>query len=298
MSAAVPERLEPRFDPEDHKRKARRGWSLAADGWRNWWRTFEDAAQPLNERLVDLARIVPGMRVLDVATGIGEPALTAARRVGARGTVLATDLSPRMIELGAERARELGLANVTFAEADAERLALDLPGFEPASFDAALSRWGLMLMPGPDAALAGIRAALRPDARLACAVWAVPERAPFLVLGREEAARALGVPPAHPDVPGPFRLAEDGALTGLLERSGMRVELEERFEVRFAFESVERYADFVFELSSQLGEALAKADASTRIRAREALVAAAGGAASADGALVLANEVVCAVARR
>lgn len=281
------------FDPEAHKVSARKGWSLVADGWRRWWRTFEAAAQPLNERLVELARIEPGARVLDVATGIGEPALTAALRVGSEGSVLATDLSPRMIELAKLRASERGAQNMMFREADAERLQLD-----PETFDAALSRWGLMLLAEPRAALERIHTALRPSGRLACAVWSVPERAPFLTLGREAAASELGLPPPHEDAPGPFQLAGEGQLAGLLESCGFAVESVEPFPVCFRFASPEEYADFVFELSGHLSHGLAEASEQVRRRAREALLDEARPAAGPDGALVLMNESLCAVATR
>lgn len=254
---------------------------------------MEAAAQPLSDRLVELAGIETGMRVLDVATGIGEPALTAARRVGASGRVLATDLAPGMIELGTERARDDGLTNVTFELRDAEAL-----GLEPQSFDAALSRWGLMLMPNPADALAGIKTTLCPGGRLACSVWSSPERVPFLVLGRDTVAEALGIEPPPAEMPGPFRLAEAGALRALVEGAGFTIESEERFNVRFTFENAEGYADFVFDLSSVLSQALAEASAATRDAAREALLAEVRPETGADGRLVLDNETVCLAARR
>jgi ubiquinone/menaquinone biosynthesis C-methylase UbiE len=120
-------------DPEHFKSAQRDVWSEVAEGWLRWWRIFEAGARPLSERMVELARVGAGTRVLDVATGIGEPALTAARR-GA--LVLGTDLAPRMVAIAVERARAAGLGNASFRELDAERL--ELP---EASFDAALSRW-------------------------------------------------------------------------------------------------------------------------------------------------------------
>jgi ubiquinone/menaquinone biosynthesis C-methylase UbiE len=83
---------------------------------------------PLSERLLELAEVGPGDRVLDIATGIGEPAVTTARRVGPEGRVLATDIAPGMLEIGRERAAELGLDNVEFWEADAEALELPASG--------------------------------------------------------------------------------------------------------------------------------------------------------------------------
>jgi ubiquinone/menaquinone biosynthesis C-methylase UbiE len=72
-----------------------------------------------------LAAIQPGYRILDIATGIGEPAVTAVRKVSPTGQVVATDLSPQMLAIGKERAAELGPTNIEFHEMDAD--ALDFP---------------------------------------------------------------------------------------------------------------------------------------------------------------------------
>ena len=96
------------IDPAEFKTTQRAVWSAVAAGWKKWWRLFEAGAQPLNDRLVELARIRPGMRVLDVATGIGEPALTASRAVGARGSVLGVDWASEMVALARERAKNAG----------------------------------------------------------------------------------------------------------------------------------------------------------------------------------------------
>lgn len=119
-----------------------------------------------SDLLVELARIGPGHTVLDVATGIGEPAVTAAYKVGPTGTVIATDQATLMLAVARERVAALGLTNVEFREIDAE--ALD---FQEPRFDAVLSRWGLMFLPNLTGALANMRRLLKPGGRLARAVW-------------------------------------------------------------------------------------------------------------------------------
>ena len=86
------------------KQQQRVDWDAAAAGWKRWWTTFEHAAQHISDRLVELAAVRPGYRVADLATGIGEPAITAARRAGTAGRVVAIDQSPGMLAVARERA--------------------------------------------------------------------------------------------------------------------------------------------------------------------------------------------------
>ena len=103
---------------------------------------LERAAQHVNARLVELAHVDAGHQVLNIATGLGEPAFTAARRVGPVGRVVATDVSPQMLALAQEGASMLGLQNIEFREMDAEDADLS-----EHTFQAILCRWGLMFLP-------------------------------------------------------------------------------------------------------------------------------------------------------
>jgi cyclopropane fatty-acyl-phospholipid synthase-like methyltransferase len=76
------------FDGEQFKVSQRQSWDSAALGWKEWWQTLEVAAQKVSDKLIELAEIKPGQKVLDIATGIGEPAVTAARKlVGLSGSI-------------------------------------------------------------------------------------------------------------------------------------------------------------------------------------------------------------------
>lgn len=81
------------FDPNQFKMAQREGWDSVAQGWKEWWDPIEKGAQKLSQRLIELAEIKPGQRVLDIATGIGEPSITAAKVVGNGGHIFATDIS-------------------------------------------------------------------------------------------------------------------------------------------------------------------------------------------------------------
>jgi ubiquinone/menaquinone biosynthesis C-methylase UbiE len=154
------------FDPNQFKMGQRQNWDSIAEGWKQWWDAFEKGAQGLSNRLIELANIKSGQRVLDIATGIGEPAITAAKIVGISGHVFATDISAQMLRIAKERAASLGLQDIIeFKESDAE--ILDLPN---SAYDAVLCRWGLMLLPNLDAALSKIHGSLISGGRFAAAV--------------------------------------------------------------------------------------------------------------------------------
>ena len=166
-------------------------WNSVAAGWQKWWKTIERGTDKVSRRLVELAEIKPGSRVLDIATGIGEPAITAANHVGNSGQVLATDISPQMLSLAKQRAISLGLQDVIeFKEGDAETI--DLP---PSTFDAALCRFGLMLFQDFKASLSNIYRSLVEGGHFAAAVWASPDRVPFIFVPMSTVLKEINSPP-------------------------------------------------------------------------------------------------------
>jgi enediyne biosynthesis protein CalE5 len=140
--------------------------------------------RPFGRRLIKLAGIRSGMWVLDVATGPGEPALTIARRVGPRGLVAGVDFSPTMLRRARARARALGVRNVQFHEMDAERLT-----FADLTFDRVVCRFGLMLMPAAERALAEMHRVLVPGGRIGVAVWSAQSKVNTLGIVRRALER-------------------------------------------------------------------------------------------------------------
>ena len=144
---------------------------------------------PATELMLDLADVRIGSRVLDVAAGTGDQTLFAARRVGPNGYVLATDISPGMLNAAAEAARKAGLTNVETRVMDAESLDLDED-----SFDAVICRFGLMLFPNPQKVLRAMRRVVRPGGKVAALAFSTAEKNPpqGIVLG---VARRFGSTP-------------------------------------------------------------------------------------------------------
>ncbi len=139
------------FDAVHYKTTTRQQWEDYAAGWSAWSTLLETWLGPATERMLDLARISPGDRVLDVAAGAGGQGIAAARRVGPDGAVLATDISPTILDYAASAAKEAGVDNLSTLELDGERL----HELEAESFDAAISRVGLIYFPDRHQALSG-----------------------------------------------------------------------------------------------------------------------------------------------
>ncbi|HUH14773.1 MAG TPA: class I SAM-dependent methyltransferase [Gaiellaceae bacterium] len=281
------------FDPAKYKEAQRRDWSAAAAGWREWWPKLEEGLGSVAERLVELAEVAPGDRVLDVATGIGEPAVTAARKVGPEGRVVATDIAPGMLEIGLARASELGLDNIEFHETDAEELVL-----AGERFDAVLSRFGLMFFPDLPGALGRIRDVLLPGGRLAAAVWGRPERTPIIAIPLQVVARELELPPPGPGTPGPLALADAEALEAQVRASGFSDVRIERHDAETPWDSVEQFIRFMQAIAAPIQNLLADKTPERRAEVWGAVEQAVAGRAESDGSLRLANEVIYVVGRR
>ncbi len=210
------------FDPQAYKKTTHAQWQDAAKAWNDWGKLLRDWLGPTTEAMLDMAGVKPGSHVLDVAAGAGDQSLMAAERAGPTGRVLATDISENILEFAAENARAQGLSNLETLVMDGE--ALDVP---PASFDAAISRVGMIYFPDQQAALAGIRRALKPGGRFATIVYSTPENNGFFSVPVRIIRERAKLPPPLPGQPGPFSLGGPGVLAGVLEQAGFS-DIEER----------------------------------------------------------------------
>ena len=264
-------------------------WNSAATGWRKWSELIDGAASGISERLVELAGVEPGSRVLDVAAGYGEPSLSAARKAGPDGAVVATDISAEMIAFGRERAAASGIENIEFVQSDAA--SLDFPA---ASFDAALSRWGIIFEPDAEAAAARVRSFLKPGGRVAISSWGTPDRVPFLAIPMRTVMEHLEVPPPPPGTPGPLSRPTPEALGGLLEAAGFsNVELEEA-EVTFEWQSPEEFTTFIKEIAPPISAMIAPRPYEVQEETWAAITEAIRKASGHGGAVRLSNLVLLA----
>ena len=283
------------FDPNQFKMAQREGWDSVAEGWKEWWEPIEKGAQKLSQRLIELAEIKPGQRVLDVATGIGEPSITAAKVVGTGGHVLATDISRQMLAIAKERATFLRLQDIIeFKETDAENLDL-----AKASFDAALCRWGLMLFPNPDAAIGKIYSSLVSGGRFAAAVWADATKVPIISLATRIIGSQIQMSASPPGVPNPFSLADTNKLENSLARAGFRDIHIDTVIVTFEFESGEDYCRYCQAVSASARIVLSKETEERKEDVwRKVAEEAARNYGTTNGLIKMDNESVCIVGTR
>jgi ubiquinone/menaquinone biosynthesis C-methylase UbiE len=264
-----------KIDPNAIKQQQRKDWGEAAPSWRQNYDRFREVTAPVAEKMLDLAAIASGHRVLDIACGSGEPAIPAARRVGDTGFVLATDMAPEMLDVARDNAAAQGLKNMEFQLVDGEEL--DVP---PESFDAVTCRWGLMFMPEPVRCLRQAYNALKPGDRAVFAVWGPPDRNPFIALPTGIARKYYEGPPL-PDptgVGGVFSFADKSKLAFVFEQAGFQGFRAEEMDVPMSvFASGVEYWEWCREFLGPLRRLLDGMPAKTQKKIAEEVTAAAGG---------------------
>jgi SAM-dependent methyltransferase len=206
----------PKFDPIKYKETTKQQWQAAAEAWHRWGPTLATWLDPVTETMLDMAGVGSGNRVLDVAAGAGEQTLVTARRVGPSGYVLATDISANILEFAAAEARAADLTNVETRVMDGE----NLDELEEDSFDAVISRVGLIYFPDQQKALTGMRRALKPGGRIAAIVYSTAENNRFFSIPISIIRKRAQLPPPLPGQPGPFSLGSPGVLEAAYQRAG------------------------------------------------------------------------------
>jgi enediyne biosynthesis protein CalE5 len=285
--------MEPKqLDPGEFRAGQRKQWNQAATGWRKWSDLIDRSASAVSERLVELAGVEPGSRVLDVAAGYGEPSLTAARTAGAEGAVVASDISAEMLAYGRERAAAAGIENIEFVESDAAGLE-----FPEGSFDAALSRFGIIFEPDGEGAAGRVRGFLKPEGRMAIASWGQPEEVPFIAIPMATAIQRLNVPPPPPGTPGPLSRPTPEALGGLLEGGGFSDVQTEDVEVTMEWESPEEFTTFVKDIAPPIRAIIDPHPDEIQDETWQAITDAIRQRAGDDGTVKLTNLVLMAVGR-
>lgn len=232
--------------PEQVKEQQQQGWARSATPWRKWFAEMVTQGRAATELLLQEAQVKPAMRVLDLASGTGDPALALAEAVAPSGQVTATDLVPEMLAGLAEHARARGVSNLTVQQADMEALP-----FPDAQFDVVTCRFGLMFCPDVGRALREIRRVLKPGGRAAFLVWGTPDQ-PFFTTTVGTIAKHVHPSPTPPlrGAPTPFRFAEAGSLATALREGGFRDVREQPHTIAWPFPGPpERAWDYIREVT-------------------------------------------------
>ncbi len=225
----------------------RQDWNRVAAGWDRWDSYFSRNMTFINHRLVADARLQPGLRVLDLGSGTGYPALLAGDVVGSEGSVVGIDLAESMLAVATRKAKALGMQHVTFRTGDATTLP-----FDAGSFDAVISRFCLMFLPEIPKALKEILRVLKPGGYVAAAVWSAPEKNPFIRIPMDVIKTITPLPPPDPEAPGIFRLAKPGDLAGMMERAGLALLSDDEFTAEVTYATAEEFFRSMMDIAAPI----------------------------------------------
>jgi ubiquinone/menaquinone biosynthesis C-methylase UbiE len=241
-------------------RSTAQAWDDAASGWQRHSALIRAWLHDATQQLLDAAHLAPGAKVLDVAAGAGDQTRDIAQRVGERGEVWVTDVSPRILVLAQHDLRDVTGTRLHFQVADAQAL-----GMAGANFDAAICRLGLMFCPSPLAALREVRQALRPGGRLSALVFSTPETNPCIAITMRTARRHAGLPDADPFAPGSLlALGRPGLAAQWLAEAGFSEIDVVPLAAPFRLPRVDDYIDFVRTSGSPVIEILRPLTAAQR----------------------------------
>ncbi|MDQ6688605.1 MAG: methyltransferase domain-containing protein [Actinomycetota bacterium] len=231
----------------------RHTWDRFSAGWKRWDAFVGGWLAPVETTMIRHAALQGAAEVLDVASGTGEPGLTAAAAVP-HGRVTLTDLSERMLTIASDNAAQRGLGNVETRICDAGSLP-----FADGSFDTVLCRFGFMFVPDEDEAANEFARVARPQARIVAAVWGSPDANPWATTIMGTIARHVALPAASPGSPGLFRCSPDGYMRGVFARAGLHHISEEEVSFELVHDSPEQYWDFMADIAAPAVAGLAKA---------------------------------------
>ena len=224
-------------------------WDRAAIGWEKRADRIRQHGMPVSSWMVEQLQLQPGERVLELAAGPGDTGFLAAEQVLPGGTLICSDSSEAMLAVARARAEQQGITNVEF-----KQLSLEWIDLETASVDAALCRWGVMLIPDPATALREVRRVLAPGGRFTAAVWDLPDRNPWASIPAGAMVRAGHVPPPDPTGPGMFALAAPGRIESLLADAGFVEWSVEPVALDRVYESVDTWIAEQLDLSQMFSD--------------------------------------------
>jgi ubiquinone/menaquinone biosynthesis C-methylase UbiE len=238
-------------------------WDKFSGGWKKWDALVLSWLAPVGAEIIESARLRPDSYVLDIASGTGEPAFSAAARCP-QGKVMMTDLAEKMLVVAKENAARRGLHNVEARQCDAGALP-----FADATFDAVTARFGFMFFPDVLVAAREFARVAKPGARVSTAVWGAPEKNPWATTIMGTIAKFVDMPTPPPGAPGLFRCAAAGYMAGVFREAGLKNVTEKDVSGNVSFDSPDEYFTFMNEVAAPVVAGMAKADDQTRAKIKD-----------------------------
>ena len=246
--------------------KQRETWNKFSGGWKRWDEFVMQFLRPVGEELIKAVHLKENSVVLDVATGTGEPGLTAAS-IAKKGKVIATDLAEDMIAVANENAQARKLSNFSTKVCDAGAMP-----FSDEYFDAVLVRMGFMFFPDTNQCAKEIFRVLKKGGRVSASVWAAPEKNPWATTIIGTVNKMAGVEPPPPDTPGLFRCAKIGMMKDVFEKAGLKNVSEKEIIGTRDFDNPQQYWDFMISIAAPVVAVLNKADESFQKQIKETVL--------------------------
>jgi len=237
-------------------------WNRFAAGWKKWDLVNMQFLQPVGEKIIEQLHLKSESKVLDIASGTGEPGLSIAA-IASQGKVTALDLSEAMLAIAEEHAAERQITNFETLAGDISSL-----DFADQSIDAISCRMGFMFFPDIPAALSEMHRVLKDDSWLAASVWDMPQKNFWVTVTMGTIAEIMQLEPPPPDAPGMFRCARPGFMGKHLQQAGFRNITETEIPTGLKLDP-ETYWEMIIEVGAPIVAALSQADSKTQESIRD-----------------------------
>lgn len=238
-------------------------WNKFSPGWKKWDELTMDFLKPMGDEIIRLLNLKNDAIVLDVAAGTGEPGLTIASHLNG-GKVILTDLAEGMLEVAQENAKKRGLKNFETIVCDVS----ELP-FPDNTFDAISCRFGFMFFPDMQLAIKEITRVLKPEGKIATAVWNIPEKNFWVTATMGTISKNIQIPPPLPGSPGMFRCSKAGFMSDLFSQAGLKNISENEVPGKLNCKTTDVYWSLMNDVAAPVVAALSKADDAMRQKIKE-----------------------------